>query len=250
MRSWRSPTSLLWLSAHLVLVFVGMLLVTTEGQRFLGATLAQSLGSGLLATGIAGLALYLYVRQYEQMQHRLEVITRAGISSVFPHRSVRIKEHYDRRLRSAKQIDLIGLGLSSFREDYAPEFAHWSHRAKVRVLVLDPDFPTKADSLADYRDLEEGGTKGEIRSAVEAFEKAVNNDPAINRTYFEVRRMRSVPVMNLLRIDDEIFWGPYLMTERSRNTPTLLVHRGGFMFNRLERHFEATWDAAAPPAQE
>lgn len=196
------------------------------------------------------MALYLYVRLSEQTQNRLEVITRAGISSVFPHRSVRIKEHYDRRLRSAKRIDLIGLGLSSFREDYAREFAEWSRRAKVRILVLDPDFPTEAESLADYRDLEEGGNKGEIRAAVEAFQRAVDNQAEIDRTRFELRRMRAVPVINLLRIDDEIFWGPYLMTERSRNTPTLLVHRGGFMFGHLERHFEATWDAAAPAAQE
>ncbi len=224
--------------------------MTTEGQKIFGATLAQSLGSGLLATGITGMALYLYVRLSEQTHNRLEVITGAGISSVFPHRSVRIKEQYDRRLRSANRIDLIGLGLSSFREDYAREFAEWSRRANVRILVLDPDFPTKAQSLASYRDLEEGGTKGEIRADVEAFQKAVDNNAAIDRTRFEVRRMRSIPAINLLRIDDEIFWGPYLMTERSRNTPTLLVHRGGFMFDQLERHFEATWDAAAPAAQE
>lgn len=244
MRSWWSPTSLMWIGAHLVLVFGGMLCMTTEGERIIGAALAQSLGSGLLATGIAGMALYLYIRLTEQTQSRLEVLARAGISSVFPHRSVRIKEQYDRRLRSAKRIDLIGLGLSSFREDYAREFAEWSRRAEVRILVLDPDFPTKAQSLADYRDIEEGGAKGEIRAEIEAFQTAVQTDGDIDSTRFQVRRMRSIPAINLLRIDDEIFWGPYLMTERSRNSPTILVHRGGFMFDHLERHFEATWQAA------
>uniref|UniRef100_Q11FT7 Uncharacterized protein n=1 Tax=Chelativorans sp. (strain BNC1) TaxID=266779 RepID=Q11FT7_CHESB len=250
MRSWWSPTSLMWLGVHLILVFGGMLGMTTEGERIFGATLAQSVGSGLLATGIAGMALYLYIRLTERMQNRLEVIASAGISSVFPHRSVRIKEQYDRRLTSAKRIDLVGLGLSSFREDYAREFAEWSHRAEVRILVLDPDFPTKAQSLADYRDLEEGGAKGEIRADIEAFQVAVDSDEDIDRTRFQVRRMRSIPAINLLRIDDEIFWGPYLMTERSRNSPTILVRRGGFMFDHLERHFEATWQAARPVVRE
>jgi len=249
MRSWWSPTSLMWLGVHLVLVLGGMLCMTTEGEKIFGATLAQSLGSGLLATGIAGMSLYLYVRLSEQTQNRLEVLTDAGIISVFRHRSVRIKSHYDGRLRAAKRIDLIGLGLSSFREDYARDFAEWSRRAKVRILVLDPNFPTKAHSLADYRDVEELGAKGKIRADVEAFQKAVDEDAGIDRMRFEVRRMRSIPAINLLRIDDEIFWGPYLMAERSRNTPTLLVHRGGFMFDDLERHFEQTWKAAAPAAQ-
>jgi hypothetical protein len=248
MRSWLSPTSQMWLSIHLFLVVLGMLCMTTEGETIFGATLAQSLGSSVLATGIVGMALYLYVRLAERTQDRLQVLTDAGIVSVFRHRSVRIKSHYDERLRVAKRIDLIGLGLSSFREDYADDFAEWSRRANVRILVLDPNFPTKSQSLADYRDVEEQGMKGEIRRDVEAFQKAVDEDAGINRVRFEVRRMRSIPAINLLRIDDEIFWGPYLMAERSRNTPTLLVQRGGFMFDDLEKHFEATW-AAAPAAE-
>ncbi|MBW6523277.1 hypothetical protein KZ810_07165 [Sphingomonas sp. RHCKR47] len=247
MRAWSSPTSIIWLVVHLFLVLSGMLLMTTEGEKLLGATLAQSLGSGLLATGIAGMVLYLYVRMSEQTQNRLEVITAAGITGVFRHRSVRIKEHYDKRLHSAKRIDLIGLGLSSFREDYARDFAEWSRKAKVRILVLDPDFPNRAHSLADYRDLEEGGAKGEIRADVVAFLRAVEDNAEIDRTRFEVRKMRSIPAINLLRIDDEIFWGPYLMAERSRNTPTLLV-RGGFMFDNLVQHYDETWKAAAPNA--
>lgn len=246
MESWRSPTSLIWLGAHLFFVLLGMLCMTTEGEKMFGLALSQSLGSGLLATGIAGLVLYLYVRSTERLQRRLEVITEAGIASVFRHRSVRIKEQYDVRLHRAKRIDLIGLGLSSFRDDYKRDFAEWSRRAKIRILLIDPEFPTKAQSLADFRDLEEGGSKGEIRADVEAFEAEVRGNADIDQTRFQIRRMRSIPAINLLRIDDEIFWGPYLMAERSRNTPTLLVSRGGFMFGDLERHFEATWDAAAP----
>ncbi|MEF2546258.1 hypothetical protein VQ045_03685 [Aurantimonas sp. E1-2-R+4] len=224
--------------------------MTTEGGELFGKSLGQSVGSGLLATGIAGLVLYLYVRSSERMQSRLEVITEAGITNVFRHRSVRIKEQYNARLRKAKQIDIIGLGLSSFREDYAREFGEWSRRAKVRILLIDPDFPTKSQSLADFRDIEEGGTKGEIRNAVEAFEAEVAQHGDIDACRFKMRRMRTIPAINLLRIDDEIFWGPYLMDERSRNTPTLLVQRGGFMFNELERHFEATWKSAVPAPEE
>jgi hypothetical protein len=246
MRSWRTPTSLIWLGAHSFLVLAGMLCMTTEGEKVFGRTLGESLGSGLLATGIAGLVLYLYVRSTEQLQSQLDVIAKAGLIGVFRHRSIRIKEHYDSRLRQARRVDLIGLGLSAFREDYAGEFAEWSRRAQVRILLIDPEFPTRAQSLADFRDLEEGGTKGEIRSDVAAFEAAIARDPGIDRAKFQVRRMRAIPAINLLRIDEEIFWGPYLMSERSRNTPTLLVKRGGFLFDDLERHFEATWLAAAP----
>ena len=74
MRPWSSPTSLIWLGLHLFLVLAGMLCMTTEGENVFGATLGQSFGSGLLATGVAGMALYLYVRMSERTQDRLEVI--------------------------------------------------------------------------------------------------------------------------------------------------------------------------------
>ena len=248
MRSWLSPISLIWLVTHSFLVLVGMLCMTSEGERLFGVTVGQSVGSGLLTTGIAGWSLYLYVRLTEHLQQRLEVITEAGVMNVFRHRSVRIREQYDYRLRKASHVDLIGLGLSSFREDYAREFDQWSRRARVRILLIDPTFPTQAQSLADYRDLEEGGTKGKIRSDVEAFEAEISRNTNIDRKRFEVRRMRTIPAINLLRIDNEIFWGPYLMSQPSRNTPTLLIHSGGFMFDDLLQHFEATWEAAVPIA--
>jgi hypothetical protein len=66
MRSWWSPTSLLWLGVHLILVLGGVLCMTAEGERIFGATLAQSVGSSLIATGIAGMVLYLYVKRLER----------------------------------------------------------------------------------------------------------------------------------------------------------------------------------------
>ena len=244
MRSWMTPSSIMWLAGHVLLVFAGMLCMTTEGERAFGEALGESLGSGLLATGIAGLVLYLYVRATESVQKRLDIITEAGLINVFRHRSMRIKGEYDSRLQTASRIDLIGLGLSSFREDYKAQFAEWSQKARIRIILLDPDFPSADHSLADLRDLEEGGKRGEIRADVEAFIAEVSGNRKIDTTRLEIRTASIIPAINLLRIDDEIFWGPYLMAERSRNTPTLLVRRGGFLFESLENHFEATWSAA------
>jgi hypothetical protein len=246
MRFWRSPTSLIWIAVHGLLLLLGMLAMTTEGENIFGNVWAQSVGSSLTATGIAGLVLYLYVRSSERLQQQLEVVTRAGIVGVFRHRSVRIKEEYDKRVANAKQIDVIGLGLSAFREDCARHFAEWSRRADVRILLIDPDFPTKAQSLADIRDLEEGVPKGKIRKDVEAFEAEIAANTAIDRSRFQIRRMRTIPAVNLFRMDGDILWGPYLMDQSSRNTPTVHVTSGGFLYDELVRHFEETWKAATP----
>lgn len=244
MRSWYSPASITWLGGHLFLVLIGLLFVTSEGQRYIGSIAGVSVGTSLIATGIAGLVLFLYVKSTLILEDRLRILSDAGVVNIFQHRSIRIKEHYDNRLRNARYIDLIGYGLKAFREDYGSEFADWSHRAVVRILVTDPDYPSSDLSFANIRDSEEGRQIGEIAESVLLFQRDVDGRAGLNRDKFQVRRMRAIPAINLLRIDDEIFWGPYLMGEQSRNTPTILVKRSGFMFSVLCKHFEATWCAS------
>jgi hypothetical protein len=57
----------------------------------------------------------------------------------------------------------------------------------------------------------------------------------------EIRLYRALPLINIFRIDDDLFWGPYLLEDQSRNYPTLLVRSPGWLFQRLEQHFEMLW---------
>ena len=58
---------------------------------------------------------------------------------------------------------------------------------------------------------------------------------------FQVRLYRCLPSVNILRVDDELFWGPYLIREQSRNCPTFIVRRGGILFSRFTAHFDSIW---------
>ena len=145
--------------------------MTSEGQKLLGPVVGLSLGTGLIATGIAGLVLYLYVRSTFALQDKLQILTDAGLTNVFRHRSMRIKAEYDRRLEKAKQIDLIGYGLKAFREDYSEQFIAWSRKAHVRILLTDPDFPSTQYSFANIRDAEENRQVGETCESVLTFEQ-------------------------------------------------------------------------------
>jgi len=210
-----------------------------------GKGVSEGIGASLIASGITGLTLYLYVKQSDTLQQRFEIFARAGLDRIFQYRSVHIREEYDRRLAGAKNIDIVGYGLSHFQQDFVGRFLQWSHQATVRVLLVDPDFPSKTNSFADQRDREENQRVGQIKSQVEEFELLISKLEGLNKDRFEVRRFRAIPSINLFRIDNEIFWGPYLMNQQSRNTPTLLVSRGGFLYDSLLAHFDALWAAAS-----
>jgi hypothetical protein len=241
-QSLTTPIGMLWILNHIIIVLLGVVFLNSQGiQAALPQGVAMGIGGSLIATGIAGASLFLYVLTGESLRSRVEALTKSGIINVFPARSVRIRSEYDDRLRVARQIDLVGYGLSAFRQDYVNDFVTWSERAHVRILLIDPDFPTPETSLADQRDREENHPIGQTRNDVLAFEKAVSELRGLRRDQFQVRRMRSIPSINLFRINDEIFWGPYLMNQQSRNTVTLLVSRNGYLFDMLVGHFEALW---------
>ncbi|MFL6856362.1 MAG: hypothetical protein ACJ8EB_00475 [Allosphingosinicella sp.] len=233
--------------SHLFLSLLGFVMLTSDKiEHWIGHEIAVGIGAGVVAGGIAGIVLFLHVHTTDTLKERLDLFANAGMQKIFRHRSVRIKDEYDRRLAHAHEIDVLGWGLSAFREDYEDQFEQWSQRAKVRILVINPDFPRPECSLADIRDGEEGRPIGDIRQHVAAFRAALAARAQLNKDRFRVRQMNALPAINLLRADDEIFWGPYLMGQQSRNTATILVRRGGYLFDALKDHFNAVWERSAP----
>ena len=242
-----TPTGAIWILCHTVMMLLGTLCLSAQWvHTALGLGVSEGIGGSLIATGVAGISLFLYIAANDAMRARVEMFTVAGLSAIYSGRSVLIRDQYQSKLAKAQKIDLVGYGLSSFRQDFLAEFVAWSHRAYVRILLPDPEFPTRELSLADQRDREENHPVGRTREDIEAFEKAVSELTELKRDSFFVHRVRCIPSINVFRIDDDIFWGPYLMHQQSRNTPTLLATRGGYLFDVLEQHFDALWRQSAP----
>jgi hypothetical protein len=238
--SWFSTSNVIYLLLHLVLVLIGVLLVSS------GGVVAISAGASLIATGITGWVLFAHVRLNENQRSLINLLTLFGFVKAFSARSVRIRSEYDMRLDKARdRIDVLGFGLRSLREDYRDKFGEWKKRANVRILIIDPDFPTTKNSYATQRDREEKASEGTIRADVEAFLVEKNRlDKIQSKHSFDVRLYKCLPSVNIFRIDDELFWGPYLVGEPSRNTPTFLVRRGGVLYERFLNHFDHIWKDA------
>jgi hypothetical protein len=197
----------------------------------------------LIAAGIAGWVVFVYVWVSEDLSARLEVLSKFGVENVFDARSVVIKQEYVKRLEAARdRIDILGFGLSAFRQDFADDLAKWRQRVSVRILLIDPEFPSTGLSYAAQRDREENNPPGSIAAEVRKFVEDVGQliGEAGGRS-FEIRLYQCLPTLNVLRIDDELFFGPYLVSEQSRNSPTFLVKRGGLLFDRFKMQFERIW---------
>ena len=236
------PTKFIWLICHGVLFALGLLLFVNPWLiQTIGKPFAEALGGGLAATGAAGIFLYAYIAFQEGLTRSMEQLLSGGLVALFDGRAARIREQYETRLKKFDRLDVIGYGLSSFREDFSRDVARWEKSSEVRILLIDPDFPSKNHSIADLRDIEESTPKGSIARDVTQFVaeyKKLGGSPN-----FQVRLMKCTPSLNIFRVDNEIFFGPYLMGKASRNSPTFICKRGGHLFNHLREHFDAIWNS-------
>jgi hypothetical protein len=231
------PQHYTYLALHVVLLLVGTYLTQLKGPVWVGC------GSSLIAAAITGWVVFIYIFLSQRRSELLDLIAVFGLKGAFDGRSVSIREEYDSRLkRATKAIDVLGFGQRSLREDHSAEFASWSQRAVVRILLIDPEFPAKRSLYADQRDTEEGDPPKRISRDVRAFIDASRAVIAEGGTRFQVRLYTCLPSINVFRIDDELFWGPYLIGQPSRNSPTFLVGDDGILFRKITEHFDKIWD--------
>ena len=120
------------------MVLLGALFLGSWSRTWIGVGACRGHWWLLIATGVAGVSLFLYVSFTDILRAQIETISKAGLSTIYSGRSVQIRDAYQHRLTVARKIDLIGYGLSSFRQDYLEHFVEWSRRAQIRILLIDP----------------------------------------------------------------------------------------------------------------
>jgi hypothetical protein len=222
-----------------IVILVGMMILLL----WPGNAVTFSIGTSISATGIASLFMYFYAANQQGQISRLELFSRFGLDQAFDGRGPAIRVEYDSRLSSARRyIDVLGFGMSALLEDHFEDFAIWKESAHVRILLLDPDFPSRDHSVASLRDVEERSSPGKIARDVTTFvERTRHLVGRTERGSFTVRLYSCIPAVNIFRIDNALFWGPYLIKSASRNAPTIEVREGGLFFARLIGHFENIW---------
>lgn len=239
-RRLRNARFAVYIVLQIILILAGALIAATL------ASIGLAIGTSMIATGACGIIVFGWVIFDEAEAERRKVVDAFGFVTAFPFRSIQIKEEYQRRIRKASQnIDVMGYGLNALREDFISEFSEWATHARVRILLVDPEIPKGSTKYVDQRDMEERNSEGRTRSEVERFV----SDTAFLWTQnpnFQLRLAATLPSVNMFRIDDEAFWGPYLVSSSrygraSRNLPTLIVKRPGYMYDRLLDHFDEIW---------
>lgn len=168
---------------------------------------------------------------------------------------------YDQAIQGLQsELDIFSLKLSRFRQKHGNELLNRSQTVRIRLAILDPQFPLPRDncSIASIRDREERALSGSIMRDVGAwcdlYEKyqAMVEDGTLTITPgcgLEIHLYNALPTVNIFQADNSMFVGPYLLDVEDRQTPTFLIKGdtaerslGRNLFKAYQAHFAAIWD--------
>ncbi|MCQ8103579.1 hypothetical protein NP590_05640 [Methylomonas sp. SURF-2] len=114
----------------------------------------------------------------------------------------------------------------------------------MRILLIDPDFPSNAVSISSQRDIEEGKAQGTLAGEVNTFISRTKDIVGKGRRgSFSIKYFKCIPSITIFRIDDEILWGPYFVNKLSRDTPMFIVKKGGLLYDQILGQFDSIWSS-------
>ncbi|MFC9894560.1 hypothetical protein ACFVMC_12790 [Nocardia sp. NPDC127579] len=207
-----------------------------------------------LATQVEAQAAEIRVLRAElDIDGRAKDLARVGITGGYGGRIVpNEREYLQRYLNASKGVDMIGLDFSSITRNFA-SYSRFRPGIRVRVLMLDPDYPAAASSYVGQRTTEERQPRPRQVSGAQLFcqnfARWRNELPAEQQGAldYSIRLYQTLPAIHYVRYDDEILFGPYLIEKSSENTFTAISNSGTPIFAQLTEHFEALWTRWSRP---
>lgn len=183
----------------------------------------------------------------------------AGIH-LFGGRSESYFKLYDEAISLTRDnIDIYSLKLNRFLDKWGDRLMVMSQKMRIRVALLDPHFPLPDDglSIASLREQEEQILPGDIKRGIhkwhlfqqEYMTKISSGSLKIEADKgLEIKLYNSLPTLNIFKVDDVCFVGPYLLDVEDDNTPTFMLQKtalsgsfGSELYRVYEKHFNAVW---------
>lgn len=242
MEKLNNPTNIIYYLAHGLVFIIGVALIQIDGEY---NAIFDSVGTSLVAASIAGLIIYSYIKYADDLRVHVQMLVTLGLHQAFNVRGLKNDNEYKRRLQNAtNNIDVLGYGLKTFLEEHFNDFENWKDKCDVRILLIDPEFPSESKSICSQRDVEEGNAQGTLAAEVSAF---IGRTKSIvgqgHKGSFAVKYFKCIPSITIFRIDDEILWGPYFVNKLSRDTPMFIVKKGGLLYDQILGQFDSIWSS-------
>lgn len=191
-----------------------------------------------VATSLMASALFAVIYDFFYIDKRHSDADEWKLTRIYDTRSDKNKDS-DPKLPALKdRLDGVAFGLKTFRDRESKQLEDCLRRGvMIRLVTMDPESPNVAQ-----REKEENEVKGQIRKTI--LDLVAWADELNRHEYKGKIIVKGYSCMTLdfyWRMDDELYFGPYWLSESSKQTVTYKYERGGKGFERYSAYFDRVW---------
>lgn len=200
-------------------------------------TILLSIGCSIIAVVIINIVEYQIILSEV---NTIKIVNSWKLVSIFETRA-EMNIETNRLLQNANELDIAALGsrgLINFQGDIIKE--KLKKGLKIRFLV-----PRKDSDFISQREIDEGATAGEIKNNIDRlieWVESTKRELSLNNDEIVVREYNSLPVDSIMRIDGNIFVGPFMIGKLSQLTMAYQYEKGGKGYQYYEDYFNRIWN--------
>lgn len=202
------------------------------------STIVMSIGASIIASSAV-----VYIDSFYEVKFRAirDVMEKWKLAAIYKTRGAMNADCDTAQVEAKKEIDVIGFGLSSWRDSSTDEIKELLKKGvKIRIMTPNPESPFVLQRARD-----EGQADDSIRHSINKLIEWGRElrDAGGN---IEIRTYDWLPMDFYFRIDGVLFIGPYLYLKGSQQTVTFKFEKDGLMYAEYTAYFERVWNAAEP----
>ncbi|EGQ7920093.1 hypothetical protein ACWO25_004211 [Vibrio parahaemolyticus] len=211
--------------------------VTEDGSYNMNLnTIFLSIGCSIIAVVIINFVEYHITLPEVNL---IKVVNSWRLVSIFETRQ-EMNATTNKLIKDARELDIAALGsrgLIDFQGEVLKEGL--KKGLKIRFLV-----PQKDSEYIAQRELDENAHSGSITKAIEdliSWVENTKNELNLAQECIEVREYPNLPIESIMRIDDQIFTGPFMVYKGSQTTMAYQYEKKGLGFKYYSDYFNSIW---------
>ena len=163
-----------------------------------------------------------------------------GLISIYKTRS-KMNEDANKLLETAKEFDLAAFGakgLINFKGELIK--LRLKQGMVMRILI-----PKNKSSFIKQREKDENVKQGEIAKTIDDLSiwvKTTKNELNLDETFLSIKQYSSLPIESIMRIDSDLFVGPFMVKKVSQLTIAYRYHKGGEGYDYYYKYFNDIWN--------
>jgi hypothetical protein len=203
-------------------------------------TILLSIGCSIIAVVIINFVEYQIILSEV---NTLNIVNSWKLISIFETRA-KMNDETNKLLKTANEIDIAALGskgLISSQGDVIK--SRLVNGLKIRFLV-----PKRSSNFISQREIDENATSNEINNNINRLVSWIEStklELGLRDDSIVIREYSSLPMDSIMRIDDNIFVGPFMIGQLSQLTMGYQYKKGGKGFQYYHDYFNKIWNDTA-----